>query len=509
MKRFFTLMLAVFMLMSLVTAQAAEESKIVFPLEEPVSFTGFTTIKATGGYTVSDSIAWQEAVGRANLDIELIEVPSSERVEKANVLLGTGEYPDFFFKTILDSTTVESFGREGVIIPLEDLIREYAPNLTALLDKRDAWSYITSGDGHIYSLPYLVGRQNPTVLFWLNQRWMDNLGIEKIPENWDELYEVLKAFKEQDANGNGDPNDEIPFSGVAADPIRLMSYMDYPYVPGIKCALVDGELTYMPTHEEFKELLAFMHKCYSEDLIDKQMFTQDTTQFRAQGQAGDVYGFFYSGGAFQAVGRDNDEDYIGLTTFVDGTMQVGNPASPNALVITDACEHPEILVAWADYFYTDEGGMLTYMGIEGKTYKWLEDGTWEWILSPEYGEDITTLRAKSTIQGVVTDPCIQPESWFKMSPTIDADEVYLWKYRLKLAEGGFSFPALSYTEDENSDLSIKVTDLNNYISQYIAEVITGQKDLESTWDEYVQQMNRMGAEDVEAIYQASYARATA
>ena len=505
MKKFFALMLIMILTFSMLPSALADE--IVFPLEEPITFTGFTPIKATGGYTVSESIAWQYALERANIKVDMIEVPANERVEKANVLLGSGEYPDFFFKQILDTVTVESYGQEGVIIPLEDLIREYAPNLTALMDERDAWDYITAGDGHIYGLPFVVGRQNPNTLFWINQRWMNNLGIEKVPENWDELYEVLKAFKEQDANGNGDPNDEIPFSGVAGDPIRLMSWMDYPYVTGIKCALIDGELTYSPTHEQFKELLAFLRKCYAEDLIDKQMFTQDTTQFRAQGQSGDIYGFFYSGGAFQGVGRDNDEDYVGLCTFVDGTMQVGNPASPNAMVITDKCEHPEVLVAWADYFYSEEGGALVYMGIEGKTYKWLEDGTWEWILSPEYGEDVTSLRAKSTIQGVVGDPCLQSAPWFKMSPTIDADEVYLWVWREKLAEGGFSFPGLSYTEDENSELSIKTTDLNNYINVYIAEVITGQKDLDATWDEYVNQMEKMGSKDIEAIYRAAYERA--
>ena len=95
-----------------------------------------------------------------------------------------------------------------------------------------------------------------------------------------------------------------------------------------------------------------------------------------------------------------------------------------------------------------------------------------------------------------------------MSPTIDADEVYLWKYRLLLAEGGFQFPSLSYSEDENSELSIKTTDLNNYINVYIAEVITGQKDLDATWDEYVKQMDKMGAKDVEAIYRTAYERAT-
>ncbi|HCA69426.1 MAG TPA: sugar ABC transporter substrate-binding protein, partial [Lachnospiraceae bacterium] len=40
----------------------------------------------------------------------------------------------------------------------------------------------------------------------------------EIPKTTEEFEAVLKAFKEKDANGNGDPNDEIPFS---ADPNNL------------------------------------------------------------------------------------------------------------------------------------------------------------------------------------------------------------------------------------------------------------------------------------------------
>ena len=49
--------------------------------------------------------------------------------------------------------------------------------------------------------------------YWINKRWMDNLGLQE-PKSLDELYEVLKAFKEEDANGNGDPNDEIPLTAT-------------------------------------------------------------------------------------------------------------------------------------------------------------------------------------------------------------------------------------------------------------------------------------------------------
>ena len=45
------------------------------------------------------------------------------------------------------------------------------------------------------------------------------------PTNVDELYEVLKAFKEQDANGNGDPNDEIPLRKPLMDRNGLICIM--------------------------------------------------------------------------------------------------------------------------------------------------------------------------------------------------------------------------------------------------------------------------------------------
>ena len=50
---------------------------------------------------------------------------------------------------------------------------------------------------------------------WINTQWLDNLGLE-MPTTTEEFYQVMKAFKEQDANGNGDLNDEIPLSTVTS-----------------------------------------------------------------------------------------------------------------------------------------------------------------------------------------------------------------------------------------------------------------------------------------------------
>ena len=63
---------------------------------------------------------------------------------------------------------------------------------------------VTNPDGHIYSLPKklpmrpIVGNQ-----LFINKKWLDNLGL-KMPETYDDLVTVLQAFKDKDANGNGD-----------------------------------------------------------------------------------------------------------------------------------------------------------------------------------------------------------------------------------------------------------------------------------------------------------------
>ena len=75
-------------------------------------------------------------------------------------------------------------------------------------------------------------------------------------------------------------------------------------------------------------------------------------------------GSFFDAGAFLTVGRDNDDDYIALTPFDDGLYPLGTGIVPGTMVLTDTCKDPEVLIAWADQFYTEEGGILTWLGIE-------------------------------------------------------------------------------------------------------------------------------------------------
>ena len=290
------------------TVDNMESSGITFPLEETMTFTGFAGMY--GDVALSDNYTWQTILERANIQIELTNVLGSELTEKRNLTLSGGSYPDIFYKSNFSSTDVETYGSQGILIPLEDLMREYAPNLCALLDETDGWDYITSSDGHVYSFSYQMEKK-PLQPFWINTRWLDNLGL-KVPTSYEELYEVLKAFKEQDANGNGDPNDEIPYACDSSKLMSLLEYEDYLLDFNTYLGIRDGELFYVPTDESFREYIAYMTKLYKEGLMNTDCFTIDHNQMRSGGSVDDVYGFFSDEASFTTVGRDYDEDLSGL-----------------------------------------------------------------------------------------------------------------------------------------------------------------------------------------------------
>ena len=76
-----------------------------------------------------------------------------------------------------------------------------------------------TGEGRIYMIPNVL--TYPLCSGMIRQDWLDELGLS-MPETQDELVEVLKAFRDQDPNGNGIA-DEIPTGGRAE--ARWMTYL--------------------------------------------------------------------------------------------------------------------------------------------------------------------------------------------------------------------------------------------------------------------------------------------
>ena len=484
-------------------------SEIVFPLEETMNFTGMSVM--ANSYYYADNIGWNYALDRANIHIELTEFMKDECEEKSNMLLSSGEYPDMVYKP--RGVDVDAYGMEGVFIPLEDLIREYAPNLSALLDERMAWDELKAPDGHIYSLPNVnisdvpIGTSGP---IWINKRWMDNLGL-KMPTNMEELYGVLKAFKEQDANGNGDPNDEIPFS-YAGGTSKIMEgcslLMEDVSLYSTYFANTGDGLVYYPATEAFKDdFLSYFAQMYADGIMDPNSLTQTSDQFNAVGISGDVIGMFQRS-SISLVPEEYQKDYVVFQSYNNGGYPFDSGVGMGGMAITDKCQNPEVLVAWADWFYTEEGGRVVRMGIEGESYVINPDGSYTQLPAGD-DQKYKSITYQTTLMGLATVPGRIPEYYYT---GVNSDEnptgAHCNDQLINYMEGTIQ-PVLILTEEENENVSTIQADIQPYVENYAAQVIAGLISLDDTWADFQKTLKDMGVDQLIEAYQAAYARATA
>jgi len=484
--------------------------EITFPLAEPLNVS-VMMVMGNSSYSYNDNIAWKFLQERANIQFEVTEFPSSEAKEKMNVLMSSSDYTDVLFKA--NKIDLDKYGMDGILIPLEDLIREYCPNLCALLDERNAWNTITAADGHIYALPMFqhpVQYSTGGSTYWINQAWLDKVG-KAMPTSQDELYEVLKAFKEGDPNGNGKA-DEIPVTFDIAHShgaiSSLLGYFGEGLWYGDYWMEIDGQMEYLPTTEYFKEnVLKYFHKLYAEGLMDDTSFTLTREQQRAISGAEEVvYGMFYDSSPSYFADTNERFNYVTLKPFDPALYSVDNGAQTGGFAITDKCENPEIMMAWVDYLYSQEGGKVIRLGIEDVSYKINADGSFETI---KEGFDSNVYQA--TLMGSATVPGVIPDIYYQ-KPASDANkhlnkELYGEGYGVW--DVGTLCPALVYTEEEYDEYSVIFTDIDAYVCNYLAECVTGIVSIDETWDNFQATLKQMQVDTMIEIQRDVHARANA
>lgn len=181
-------------------------------VNEQVELT-FLYVKGANMADFEENAMFQQMEKDTNVKINWQYAGDADWSEQKSLLLASGDLPDVFFgsnslKDMDIATNLELF------IPLEDYVEKYCPNIQAAWEAEPTMEkMVTNPDGHIYTLPGKKplrpkGCDTP----FINQKWLDNLGLE-MPTTVDEWYEVLKAFKEKDPNGNG-VADEIPLTAA-------------------------------------------------------------------------------------------------------------------------------------------------------------------------------------------------------------------------------------------------------------------------------------------------------
>jgi putative aldouronate transport system substrate-binding protein len=462
--------------------------------------------------------------------------------EKRQIALASGDYPDMFFLIPwIDAFTqaeVLKLGTQGVAVPLEQLIKDNAPNIQKALDTNKTYKEMaTAPDGHIYALPQWADCYHCTYpdKLWINSTWLKKLGLQ-MPKTTEDLRNVLRAFKTKDPNGNGKA-DEIPMTTDPQDSSLIAYLMNaFAYDPvgannGVRSLItLNGDKVVTPVNSpQWKEGLKYINSLYKEGLIDQAAFTQNAAALQAQGNnpkaitLGSVPvlwpGIFVQLGSKD--GRDKQYDSVPPLTGPEGKSYTGlnYPSSLGYTFMLTNKASKEAQVAaikMLDYIYTDAGQMVTNMGPEGVGWK-----------KPGPGDIALDSKVKPLYKPIQGPSVPKNISWGAMGqynntlayrnaqvvPTDIYSEAGLERrlfQATKQYEGHEDksqwFPASSVWPDPSlsSELATLQTNLNSYVTQNQLAFITGSKNIDTGWDAYVKGLDSTGMTRYLQIQQQAY-----
>ncbi|WP_245832986.1 extracellular solute-binding protein [Oceanobacillus timonensis] len=455
---------------------------------------------------------------KTNIQFQYVTPPISDFQTKLNLAFTSGDTGDIIYGAGTDNLTPGmevDYGEQGVLMPLEELIEEYAPNLKKLLEERpDIKKSITTVDGHIYSLPMVSDETTAqwyTGPLWYNGKWLEELGVEELPKTTDEFYELLKRFKEEDPNGNGQA-DEIPLLDVKMESSRPWLLAAF----GIKEWGIEennGKVRYTPMEEAYKEYLTYMNKLYEEGLLDSETFSQSDEQKKAKGQDSrigvfpDWYSFFTTG--------ESEEEAVENPMFYpltnddskDPVIPLGHGMTRGIFSISENNPNPEASIRWIDHFYSSEGFEYLNMGPEGYLWEWEDEekGTKQKLDTPEGYESSEDYRGSLTPDYGITTPSLRNDL-----DSLGEDTVFEQFIKKETAEkiepyGEIGYPLVYLTKEEQKEVNNIEVDLKSYVEQMEAKFITGVEPL-SNWDNYVDTIEKMNIERYVEIHQDAYNR---
>ncbi len=536
------------------TASAEEQAEIAeniirpegvkLPIvDEPITLKIFAP--ADGENIREDNLQTKEIEAATGINIEWMIAASSDNVqEKLSVILASGDLPDIILTGVgnanrYNKATEQSLGQQGLVIPLNEYLDTISVGYKQAFEEcPNLREYITTPDGNIYSLPNVDGNIHIqyNLKCWLNTEWLDRLGLE-MPTTTDEFYEVLKAFKEQDANGNGDPNDEIPLStvmsgsgtqidGFLMNPFQLTSENNGLYVD-------DGKVMYAPVQEGYKEGLLYLNKLYKEGLLNPESFTQDKNNQVNINEAGEecVIGCFLASRPGYACDLSTQpysekwEQYQPLPALTGPSGQCVSSWNPYSgyqtgmTFITSSCKYPEEAFRLLDYLATPEMSTRTNSGIEGV----------HWQTLPEDTDKVALDGSKAKKEMIPTDDVnykwdqltclVRPESRqyemaFNPDPyaddvkPLDGRQVLLYKGAKQLSETRQPLesvmPDLYMSAEDAAQRSLYETTIIDTQKEAMVQFITGTRDIESEWDAYVASLESVGLNEYLQILQKAY-----
>ncbi|SFK99082.1 putative aldouronate transport system substrate-binding protein [Paenibacillus sp. 1_12] len=509
-------------------------SSIPLPIvSKPITLKMFVSMDPKVAATMknyNEIAQFKELEKRTGIHIDFIHPASMDAAaikEQFNLMIASGDLPDLIYYNWINDFNggPNKAIKDGIILPLNDLVDKYSPNLKKFMSSDPkANKQLRTDDGTLYVFPeaqspdqFAKVNPNPNPAFqtfgWqIRQDWLEKLKL-KSPETIDDWYEVLTAFKTKNPSGSG-KNDEIPLAPKGAGDLQ-----NWVRAWGINYGFYhDGDtVKFGPYTPEYKEALTTLAKWYKEGLIDPDFGLTDAKQFdtkvtgnRAGAWTGATSGTF---GRFVQLMKAKDPSVKLLGTvppYVKGTKSYNfnadeiKVANGIGVAISAKSKYAKEAAMWLDYGYSPEGALLNTFGIEGESYKMVNG-------SPQLLPEITNNPKGLSIDEALSKYSrgsgglayvMTPEIWHqRMSLPEQQQIIGLWK------AGSYDriMPPVTPTVEESTKMASVMSAVNTYKDEQFLKMVMGQTPI-SEFDNYIKTLKGMGVEDAIKIQQAAYER---
>lgn len=480
--------------------------------EAPITKEEGKTLKIlaqTSNYTNVD-IAKAEIVGtviaNAGISVDWQLVDYNNYVDSVGPMLTTGAV-EADIVLLPDQDQNQTYIKSGLFVALDDYFA-VMPNFTKWLDANPVIkAEITAEDGHIYYVPGTnVGKDYQPVLMY-NQVWLDKAGV-KAPETVDELTELLRYFKANDMNGNGDTTDEIPMSVMA-------EFLPYMFGPAFGLDLVsgfqadeNGNVTYAyADSENYKAYLEYLNGLYKEGLLEVEYTSLDRDQV-IERISNDLTGVAFDFSWAMSMMYSNVLPYYdgtAKTAFVgaaplSGTHEgyyVGRVELGNMFGVTSESKDPELACKFLDYAMSDVCQEMYQWGIEGESYTVDANGNKAYTEQASDNDWLQQLGINPSFvfpaqQSVVSTDALVAD-WHAESNA--------WQYQFVVDP----WPFIYSTVEESEVINTYMVDIETHVNENATSFITGTRDL-SEFSAYISELDALKLQDVLDVKVKQYDR---
>lgn len=452
-----------------------------------------------------------------NVHIDYYELEYFSASEKMLLAINSGDYSDMILNLTYPGGDAAAYEAE-IILDLTGYISESAPNYQHILDSNAQLSKESHMDGMLlnFQAPYDDFRDNQGLV--VRSDWLSDLGLQA-PETYDELYDVLMAFKNE--KGASIPiymNNDCTINDLM-EGFNIQTYS----ASGTATTNASGTTTTLPFYVEggvvkctldqdaYREYLQMMNQWYQDGLFDPDFISVRFDPFDSY-LSGNIQAGEMGVWPTSVEGIDN-YDPVPITPIASPVQNKGdmNHITEKSLLIdtyktyiTTQCKDVDLAVRWMDYWYSVDGTLLYNYGLEGDTYEIVDSEPvfTDIVINNEFGVSPSNYMRGFSPFGVFSGVLLRYRT-----AEFNSDNASLaWDVWTNNLDATMAMPSqMSLSVEESEGIGALYGDLSTYAMEMIPRFIIGDIGFDQ-WETYVTELNKLGLQECVAFQQQAYDR---